>query len=59
MKHLIDRVPPGNWALAEAVCIRESNFCYAYTDTQHICCCALVCWPDLQLEYVHNFSYFP
>lgn len=40
MKHLIDRVPPGNWALVEAVCIRESNFCYAYTDTAHLLLCS-------------------
>lgn len=40
MKHVIDSVPPGNWALVEAVCVRESNFCYAYTDTAHLLLCS-------------------
>lgn len=58
MKHLIDRVPPGNWALVEAVCIRESNFCYIYTDTGRLLLCSGL-FARSAVRVCAHFSYFP
>lgn len=58
MKHLIDSVPPGNWALVGAVCVRESNFCYAYTDTAHLLLCSGL-FAGSAVRVCAYFSYIP